>query len=223
MAESLLAQNNLIRAGVMGGNDGILSIAGIIIGVAAAGQSRGNILLAAFAGTLAGMVSMAMGEYVSVRSNHDAQQKARLTQQAALVRDYDGEFDFVRQKYVTAGIAPELAERATQEMMAQDPLGTTVRERFGFSLGSEISAFGAALVSFLTFPAGAAFPMAWVAFAPRHERLAATFLAVLLALLLTGYVAALVNGANRRRGALRNLLAGLITMLATFGIGCFFH
>ena len=87
--QSLMAHNNLVRAGVMGGNDGILSVAGIIVGVAGAGQSLSAIMLSGFAGTLAGMVSMAMGEFVSVRSAHDAQEKARQSQEQALKKDYE--------------------------------------------------------------------------------------------------------------------------------------
>ncbi|MBS9335085.1 VIT family protein [Fructobacillus sp. M1-13] len=220
--QSLMAHNNLVRAGVMGGNDGILSVAGIIVGVASAGQSLAAIMLSGFAGTLAGMVSMAMGEFVSVRSSHDAQEKARMSQESALKDHYDEEFDFVKQKYQAAGISEELATQATEEMMTKDPLETTVRERHGFSLKSQVSAGGAALVSFVTFPTGAALPMAFMALAAPRLRVMATFLAVLIALLVTGYLAAVVNGANRTKGAIRNLLSGILTMVVTFLIGSLF-
>lgn len=220
--QSLMAHNNLVRAGVMGGNDGILSVAGIIVGVAGAGQSLSAIMLSGFAGTLAGMVSMAMGEFVSVRSSHDAQEKARQSQEEALKNNYDAEFNFVKEKYQADGISEELATQATREMMDKDPLETTVRERHGFSLKSQVSAGGAALVSFVTFPTGAALPMAFMAVASPNLRIMATFLAVLIALLLTGYMAAVVNGANRTKGAIRNLLSGILTMVVTFLIGSLF-
>ncbi|GAO99578.1 VIT1/CCC1 transporter family protein [Fructobacillus ficulneus] len=221
--KSLMAQNNLVRAGVMGGNDGILSVAGIIIGVAGANQGLDSVMLAGFAGTLAGMVSMAMGEYVSVKSSRDAQDKARKTESVRLQNNYDKEFAFVKEKYQNDGISPALALQATKEMMAQDPLETVVRERYGFSLNSKVSAGGAAIVSFVAFPTGAAFPMTLMALASAQWRIMATFLAVLVALLLTGYLAAVINGANRVKGAVRNLVSGILTMAVTLIIGSLFR
>lgn len=129
----------------MGANDGIISIAGIVLGVASATSDMGTILLAGFAGTLAGTVSMAMGEYVSVSSQQDAQRKAAHDQSIALENNYAQEFNYVLEKYKEIGISAELAQKATKEMMNQDALGTTVRERHGFTLGNELSAKGAAV------------------------------------------------------------------------------
>lgn len=221
--KSLMAQNNLVRAGVMGGNDGILSVAGIIIGVAGAGQSLSAVMLSGFAGTLAGMVSMAMGEYVSVESSRDAQDRARKEESALLEADYNKEFNFVKEKYQADGISADMALQATKEMMAKDPLETLVRERYGFSLNSKVSAGGAAIVSFFAFPTGAAFPMVLMGLAKPEWRIMATFLAVLVALLLTGYLAAVINGANRVKGALRNLVSGILTMAVTLAIGSLFR
>ncbi|MDF7626352.1 VIT family protein [Lactobacillaceae bacterium L1_55_11] len=220
---NLMERNNIIRAGVMGGNDGILSVSGIILGVAGATTNTGSILLAGFAGTLAGMVSMAMGEYVSVSSQHDAQMKVSQVQTLALANDYSGEFDFVAEKYENVGISKELARQATKEMMDKDALVTTVRERYGFSPNSVLSAGGAAIASFISFPLGATLPMAAMAVTPVYWRNQVTFLAVLAALVLTGYFAARLNGANRKHSVLRNVTAGIFTMIVTFAIGSLFR
>lgn len=221
--QSLMQRNNLIRAAVMGANDGILSVSGIVLGVAGATSHTDTILLAGFAGMLAGTVSMAMGEYVSVSSQHDAQEKVRRVQTDALATDYNGEFSYVTKKYVADGISPHLAQQATEEMMTKDALTTTVRERYGFSLDHELSAGGAALASLISFPIGSILPMVAISLTPTNMREVATFIAVIIALAITGYAAASLNGANKKRVALRNVVAGVFTMIVTYAIGSLFR
>lgn len=221
--QSLMQRNNLIRAGVMGANDGILSVSGIVLGVAGATSNTGTILLAGFAGMLAGTVSMAMGEYVSVSSQHDAQEKVRRVQTEALKSQYDTEFTFVKDKYVAEGISSHLAHQAAEEMMSKDPLTTTVRERYGFSLNHELSAGGAALASLISFPIGSILPMLAISVMPRSMREIATFIAVVIALALTGYAASALNGANKQKAVMRNIIAGVFTMIVTYVIGSLFR
>ncbi|MDR2661316.1 MAG: VIT family protein [Lactobacillaceae bacterium] len=221
--QSLMQRNNIIRAAVMGANDGILSVSGIILGVAGATSNTGTILLAGFAGTLAGTVSMAMGEYVSVSSQHDAQEKVRLQQTEALEKDFDSEFKFVQQKYENAGISEDLAKQATSEMMTNDPLVTTVRERFGFSLDNILSAKDASLASLISFPVGSILPMLAMYLSPINIRELLTFFAVTVALVITGYVAAHLNGADKKHASIRNVLSGIFTMIVTFTIGSLFR
>ena len=221
--QSLMQRNSLIRAGVMGANDGILSVSGIVLGVAGATSNTGTILLAGFAGMLAGTVSMAMGEYVSVSSQHDAQEKVRRVQTEALKSQYDTEFTFVKDKYVAEGISSHLAHQAAEEMMSKDPLTTTVRERYGFSLDHELSAGGAALASLISFPIGSILPMLAISVMPRSMREIATFIAVVIALALTGYAAAALNGANKQKAVMRNIIAGVFTMIVTYVIGSLFR
>ncbi len=221
--KDLQQRNNLIRAGVMGANDGIVSVSGIILGVAGATSNTGTILLAGFAGMLAGTVSMAMGEYVSVSSQHDAQEKVQQDQEQALATDYATEFAFVKEKYVASGISPTLAQQATQEMMTKDALTTTVRERYGFTPTHELSAGGAAIASMISFPIGALLPMLAIGLTPLAMREWVTFVAVILALLLTGYAAAALNGADKNRSMVRNVMAGVFTMAVTFAIGSLFR
>ncbi|MCS9988756.1 VIT family protein [Weissella cibaria] len=217
--QTLAQRNNLIRAAVMGANDGILSVSGIVIGVAGATTNSFAIFIAGFAGALAGTVSMAMGEYVSVHSQNDAQVKAEETQIVALKTDYATEFAFVQQKYMNQGISTDLAAQATREMMAKDALGTTVRERYGFTLHHEVSAIGAAVASMIAFPLGSVLPMLAITLLPPHVRVPATAGAVLIALAFTGYAAAHLSGANERRATVRNVVAGIFTMIVTYLIG----
>ena len=217
--QTLAQRNNLIRAAVMGANDGILSVSGIVIGVAGATTNSFAIFIAGFAGALAGTVSMAMGEYVSVHSQNDAQVKAEETQTQALKTDYATEFAFVKQKYMNQGISADLAAQATREMMAKDALGTTVRERYGFTLHHEVSAIGAAVASMIAFPLGSVLPMLAITLLPPHVRVPATAGAVLIALAFTGYAAAHLSGANERRATVRNVVAGIFTMIVTYLIG----
>ncbi|MGY4841687.1 VIT1/CCC1 transporter family protein [Weissella cibaria] len=217
--QTLAQRNNLIRAAVMGANDGILSVSGIVIGVAGATTDSFAIFIAGFAGALAGTVSMAMGEYVSVHSQNDAQVKAEETQTVALKTDYATEFAFVQQKYMNQGISTDLAAQATREMMAKDALGTTVRERYGFTLHHEVSAIGAAVASMIAFPLGSVLPMLAITLLPPHVRVPATAVAVLIALAFTGYAAAHLSGANERRATVRNVVAGIFTMIVTYLIG----
>ncbi|WP_143461478.1 VIT1/CCC1 transporter family protein [Levilactobacillus enshiensis] len=221
--QATLAQRiNVLRASVMGANDGILSVAGIVIGVAGAATSSYAIFISGIAGMIAGTVSMAMGEYVSVNTQKDAQRKAIETQTVALDDNYDDEFSFVRDKYVATGIKPELAAQATKEMMAEDPIKTTVRERFGFNVGEYTNPFSAAIASMISFPTGSILPLLSITLLPAKWRILGTFLAVVVALSITGYVAALLGNANRRNGTMRNVIAGILTMLVTYGIGSLF-
>ncbi|MBU7455029.1 VIT1/CCC1 transporter family protein [Leuconostoc fallax] len=221
--QSLMQRNNIIRAGVMGANDGILSVSGIVLGVAGATSHTYTIMLAGMAGMLAGTISMAMGEYVSVSSQHDAQEKVRHEQEKALKQDYDAEFEFVKNKYAASGISPELAQQATQEMMAKDALLTTVRERHGFTLNQELNPISAAVASMVSFPLGSILPMVAMAFLPQNLREIGTFIAVIIALTITGYSAAKLNGANAKHAAFRNVIAGIFTMAVTYAIGTLFR
>lgn len=218
-----LAQRiNVLRASVMGANDGILSVAGIVVGVAGAATSSFAIFISGIAGMIAGTVSMAMGEYVSVNTQKDAQRKAIETQTVALDNDYDGEYDFVKNKYIKTGIKPELADQATQEMMKQDPLKTSVRERFGFNVGEYTNPFSAAIASMISFPTGSILPLLSITLLPKNIRIAGTFVAVIIALSITGYVAAMLGNANRKNGTIRNVVAGILTLLVTYFIGRLF-
>ena len=219
---SLAQRVNILRASVMGANDGILSVAGIVVGVAWATTNSFSILISGLAGMLAGTISMAMGEYVSVNTQKDSQKMAITKQKAALADDYEAEASLVVQKYVNQGISKPLAQQATREMMAEDALTTTVRERYGFNPNQFISPYAAGIASMIAFPTGSILPLVSITFFPPRVKVLATVLAVGIALMITGYVAAMLGNANRRRGMVRNVVAGLLTMIVTYFIGHLF-
>ncbi|MGO3490992.1 MAG: VIT1/CCC1 transporter family protein [Lactiplantibacillus plantarum] len=219
---SLAQRVNILRASVMGANDGILSVAGIVVGVAGATTNSSSILISGLAGMLAGTISMAMGEYVSVNTQKDSQKMAITKQKAALADDYEAEASLVVQKYVDQGISKPLAQQATREMMAEDALTTTVRERYGFNPNQFISPYAAGIGSMIAFPTGSILPLVSITFFPPRVKVLATVLAVGIALMITGYVAAMLGNANRRRGMVRNVVAGLLTMIVTYFIGHLF-
>ncbi|WP_125570662.1 VIT1/CCC1 transporter family protein [Lacticaseibacillus songhuajiangensis] len=219
---NLAEQINLIRAGVMGANDGILSVAAIVLGVAAATNNVATILLAGMAGMLAGTISMAMGEYVSVHAQRDAEKRAVADETVRLHVNPDAEQQFVEDKYVATGISRELAHKATAEMFAVSPLNTAVRERYNIDPTKSTSAVGAAIISMLSFPLGSALPMLMISFAPNRLKIPLTIVAVIIALAITGAAAARLGNAKIGRATLRNIVAGLITMAVTYGVGHLF-
>ena len=190
---SLAQRVNILRASVMGANDGILSVAGIVVGVAGATTNSFSILISGLAGMLAGTISMAMGEYVSVNTQKDSQKMAITKQKAALADDYEAEASLVVQKYVDQGISKPLAQQATREMMAEDALTTTVRERYGFNPNQFISPYAAGIASMIAFPTGSILPLVSITFFPPRVKVLATVLAVGIALMITGYVAAMLG------------------------------
>lgn len=220
--QSLAQKINVLRASVMGANDGIISVAGIVIGVAAATSNRYAILIAGLSGALAGTISMCMGEYVSVSTQKDSQKMALISERERLAEDYQGEFAYVAERYREQGIAPELAHQATTELMEKDALGTLIQERHGFNPHDFTSPYAAALASLLSFPLGSVLPMVAVMVTAPSRRIWATMVAVLIALCLTGYLAAVLGQAARVKSVVRNVCAGLLTMGVTFVIGQLF-
>ena len=216
---SLAQKVNILRASVMGANDGIISIAGIVIGVAAATNNAYSILISGLSGTLAGMISMCMGGYVSVFTQKDSQKMALISERQRLDDQYQEEFNYVQQKYEDQDIDPKLAKQATKELMDKDALSTVVQERYGFNPKEFTSPYAAAIASFISFPTGSVLPMLAVTLAPAESRILATAIAVLIALLITGYCAAILSNSNRLKSSIRNAIAGLLTMGVTYIIG----
>lgn len=222
MKMTLAEKINLIRAGVMGANDGILSVAAIVLGVAAANTSSSTVILAGMAGMLAGTISMAMGEYVSVHAQRDAEKRAIADEQVRLAVNTEGEQNFVIDKYMATGISRELATKAVSEMFASEPLNTGVRERYNIDPTATTSAIGAAITSMISFPLGSLLPMLMISLAPASWRIEGTIAAVVVALAITGSVAAKLGNANALKATVRNIIAGLITMAVTYGVGHLF-
>ncbi|MCD2256498.1 VIT family protein [Agrilactobacillus fermenti] len=219
---SLAEKINVMRASVMGANDGILSIAGIVIGVAGATNNSYAIFLAGISGMLAGTVSMAMGEYVSVNSQRDTESKAIQTETERVDDHFDQEVAYIKQKYQKTGVREDLAAKAATEMMAKDPVATAVRERYGFDPKEHTSAIKAALASMISFPTGSILPLVAITMFPAHIKILATVISVIIALAVTGYTAAALGKANRWKAMLRNIVSGSLTMIVTYAIGSLF-
>lgn len=218
---SLAQKINVLRASVMGANDGIISVAGIVIGVAAATSNPHAILISGLSGSLAGTISMCMGEYVSVSTEKDSQKMALIEEKERLSEDYDREFNYVKNKFLAQDIDPKLAHQATKELM-EDPLVTTVQERYGFNPKEFTSPYAAAIASLIAFPLGSVLPMVAVMSFPHEIAIAATIIAVLIALIITGYLAAVLGKSNRLKSVIRNVASGFLTMLVTYLIGQLF-
>lgn len=217
---SLAQKINVLRATVMGANDGIISVAAIVIGVAAATNNSYSILISGLSGSLAGTISMCMGEYVSVSSEKDSQRKAIAEEQQRLKLNPDGEYEYVKQKYLDQDIDPKLASQAARELMNKDALATGVQERYGFNPREFTSPYAAAISSFISFPLGSVLPMLAVMLFPPAQRIVATVLAVTIALVITGYLAAVLgDNPQRWKSVIRNTVSGLLTMGVTFLIG----
>lgn len=215
----LVARIGWLRAAVLGANDGIVSTASLIVGVAAAATSHGEILVAGVAGLVAGAMSMAAGEYVSVSSQAD-------TEQADLARERDELADqpaFERaelaQIYVNRGIEPELAARVAEQLMAKDALGAHAHDELGISQVTTARPIQAALTSAATFAVGAAMPLATAALIPAAWLIPAVAAASLGFLALLGGVGAKAGGANIWRATIRVSFWGAIAMAITAAIG----
>ena len=218
-----LAQKiNVLRAAVMGANDGIISVAGIVLGVAGAASSSFAILISGLAGMLAGTISMAMGEYVSVHSLSDAEVAAFVREKKILDTDYHKEFLFIKNKLLKAGISEELSQKATKEMMDRDPLKSIVREKYGFELNEKTNPYAAAIASMISFPLGATLPLLSILIFPVQYRIFGTMLAVIISLVFTGYFAAQLSHSSKLHGTIRNVISGMLTMIVTYFIGVMF-
>lgn len=218
----LSAWLNVLRAGVLGMNDGIISTAGIVLGVAGAQQSSFALFIAGISGMLAGAFSMSGGEFVSVSQQRDMQKTAAQKQQQAIAEHYPQELAELTQVYVDKGISVELAHQVAAELMVKDGLGATCREKYNIELGNYFNPWPAAVSSFCSFFVGAILPLLTITLVPARWKVQVTFVAVACALLLTGYVSATLGQTRRRKAVWRNLVVGLLTMIVTYAVGHLF-
>jgi len=211
-----------LRAAVLGANDGIVSTASLILGVAAAHASHGSIMVAGIAGLVAGAMSMAAGEYVSVRSQADSEQAALDLERAELKADDLGEHRELTAIYVGRGVEPELARQVAEQLMAHDALGAHARDELGISETMSARPIQAALTSAASFAAGAALPLLVVAMVAAPALIAAVSATSLAFLALLGGLAARVGGARVAVGAMRVTFWGALAMALTAGVGALF-
>lgn len=208
-----------LRASVLGANDGIVSTSSLILGVAAAHAQHADIMMSGAAGLVAGAMSMAIGEYISVHSQADTEAAALAQERTELEDDFQGERRELTEIYVRRGLERMLARQVAEQLMAHDALAAHARDELGMSEHSIARPLQAAFASAASFAAGAIIPLgvAWLS-VPRYL-IGATIAASLLALLVLGGVSARVGGADVRTGALRVALWSALAMGVTFGVG----
>lgn len=211
-----------LRAAVLGANDGIVSTASLVLGVAAAEGTHSSVMVAGIAGLVAGAMSMAAGEYVSVRSQADSEQAALHLERTELEADHSGERRELTAIYVGRGLDPVLAEQVAGQLMAHDALGAHARDELGISETLSARPMQAALTSAASFAVGAALPLLAVALVAESSLIPVVSVTSLVFLALLGGLAARVGGAKVTRGALRVTFWGALAMALTAGVGALF-
>ena len=220
--DSLSQRLNWLRAAVLGANDGIVSVAGVVVGVAGASTLRGPIFTAGLAALVAGAVSMALGEFVSVSSQRDSETAQIATERRELRQMPDAELAELTAIYQRRGLSPQTAAQVAQELTAHDALTAHARAELNINPDELSNPWQAAAASAASFTAGALLPFAAVLLPPSSWRVPVTFVAVLVALAITGALSARIGHANPRRAVLRVLLGGAAGLALTYGVGHLF-
>ena len=211
-----------LRAAVLGANDGLISTASLVVGVSASGATRGAILIAGTAGLVAGAMSMAAGEYVSVSSQADTENADLVRERSELASAPDAEHAELTAIYVDRGLTPELAAQVAAQLMVKDALAAHARDELGLSEITAARPLQAALASAATFAVGALLPVVVAVLAPANRVGALVTISALLLLAILGAVAARVGAADMKRGALRVLFWGALAMAASALVGRLF-
>jgi vacuolar iron transporter family protein len=210
---------NWLRAGVLGANDGIVSTAGIVMGVAGATSDRGTILVAGVAGLAAGALSMAAGEYVSVSTQKDSELALLEKERGELRDEPEEELEELAGLYMDKGLSEELAFQVAKELTEHDALGAHAEAELGIDPDDITSPWNAALASMLSFTLGALLPLLTITLFGPTLRIWVTVASVTVALALTGWGSARFGYGPTRRAILRNVLGGLFAMAVTYAIG----
>lgn len=211
-----------LRAAVLGANDGIVSTASLVVGVAASQAARGEILLAGVAGLVAGAMSMAAGEYVSVSSQADTERADLDRERRELADDIEGEHRELAAIYVRRGLEPALAQQVAEQLMAHDALAAHARDELGISEALAARPVQAAMASAASFAVGAAMPLATAILSPRSATIPAVAGSSLAFLAVMGALGAQVGGAPRAKGAARVAFWGALAMALTAAVGSLF-
>ena len=210
---------NWLRAGVLGANDGIVSVAAIVVGVAGVTNEPGPILVAGAAGVVGGAISMALGEYVSVSSQKDSQQALIEKERRELLEQPEEELAELAAIYQSKGLSAETAGAVARELTAHDALGAHLSAELNIDETDIVSPWHAAFASAVAFLIGAILPMLAILLPPADIRIPLTFVAVLVALAATGALGAWIGGGSKMRAAVRVVVGGALALVATFSIG----
>jgi Uncharacterized membrane protein len=220
--QHLVERIGWLRAAVLGANDGIVSTASLIVGVASAAAKSSDVLVAGVAGLVAGAMSMAAGEYVSVSSQSDTEQADLARERKELAENIGFEREELANLYIQRGIDHELALKVADQLMAKDALGAHARDELGISEITTARPIQAALTSAVTFSVGAALPIAVVLFAPTDKLILSVSIASLVFLGALGWVGAKAGGADPLKAMFRVVFWGALAMALTAGVGSVF-
>ncbi|ALE91987.1 hypothetical protein AOC05_05985 [Arthrobacter alpinus] len=210
---------NWLRAGVLGANDGIVSVAATVVGVAGVTNAPTPILVAGIAALVGGAVSMALGEYVSVSSQRDSQRALVEKERQELADDPDAELLELTGLYRAKGLSDETAKQVALELTAHDALGAHLSAELNITEHDHADPWQAAYASAAAFTIGAILPLIAILLPPAEWRIPVTFAAVLLALALTGTLSAAIGGSSKTTSATRLVVGGALALAATYGIG----
>jgi VIT1/CCC1 family predicted Fe2+/Mn2+ transporter len=217
--EGLAQRLNWLRAGVLGANDGIVSVAAIVVGVAGATSDIAPILTAGLAGLVGGAVSMALGEYVSVSSQRDSEHALIEKEKRELAEMPEEEFEELAGLYEAKGLTKATAWQVALELTEHDVLAAHLSAELNIDQNDVVSPWHAAFASAIAFTIGGILPLLSILLLPASIRIVVTFVVVLIALAITGYVAAYIGGSSRGRATLRVVIGGALALIATFLIG----
>lgn len=215
----LAGRLNWLRAGVLGANDGIVSVASLVVGVAGATTDSAPLLAAGVAGLVGGAISMALGEYVSVSSQRDSQRALIAKERRELSDDPEAELAELAGIYEAKGLQPTTARRVAEELTAHDPLTAHLEAELGITEDAVVSPWAAAGASALAFTIGALLPLLAILLPPPEVRVPITFAVVLVALALTGFTSARIGGNPVLRPTVRVVAGGALALAVTFAIG----
>ena len=213
---------NWLRAAVLGANDGIVSVASIVVGVAGASNSSSIILTAGVAGLTAGALSMAVGEYVSVSTQRDTEEALLAKERYELLHHPEHELEELVALYVAKGLKPETARLVADELTAHDAFAAHADAELKTDPNNLTDPIQAAFASAVAFTLGGFIPLLAIILPSAQSRIGVTFIAALIALVITGMWSAKLGGAKKRHATLRVVLGGIIAMAVTFGVGTFF-
>lgn len=214
---SLSSKSNILRAFVMSFNDGVISIAGLSLGVIAKTSNINTIIYSALAGIIAGMISMALGELASVSAESDSQK--RIIEKEKQNLSSDTALTYLENKYKERGISEKLSREVSDYLLKEEPLRTVIQEKYGFDINDITNANFAAIASFFAFPLGSSIPLLLLTVSPISMRFAFTITGVLLSLIVIGIISFKFSSSSVFKVIIRNIIAGSLAMVVTYGVG----
>lgn len=215
----ILSTLNWLRAGVLGANDGVVSTAAIIFGVAGASATHGTVMIAGIAAVAAGAMSMAVGEYVSVSTQRDLEQSELAREQFELEHNPERQLAILVRLFEQRGVTPAVAAEVAREMTDKDALSVHARAELGIDPDAVTNPWAAAFASMLSFIVGGVIPIAALLLSPRAIEIWVAGVAVIIAMALTGFVSAQLGRTPMPRSVVRNVVGGLLALAITYGVG----